>query len=118
MREIIEENRNPDPFSPLIIKGDLHAGGRTDRVQQVVPARCSVVVEGRREYPHMKSAAHLLGYVGEISKSQLKEPEFASDPPGRIIGQYGIEKTYDKLLRGGIKRKNTRWMQLDASAGS
>ncbi len=113
MREIIEENKNPDPFSPLILKGDISMQevALIESRRWFLPG-VQVVVEGRREYPHMKSAAHLLGYVGEISKSQLKEPEFASDPPGRIIGQYGIEKTYDKLLRGSMGRKN---IEVDAT---
>ena len=113
MKEIIEENKNPDPFSPLIIKGDISM----KEVALIESRKWSlpgvqVVVEGRREYPHMESAAHLLGYVGEISKSQLKEPAYASESPGRIIGQYGIEKVYDNLLRGSLGRKN---IEVDAT---
>src|SRR3990172_11432428 len=107
MREIIEENKNPDPFSPLIIKGDISMKevALIESSRWLLPG-VQVVVEGRREYPHMESAAHLLGYVGEINRSQLKKPEYASESPGRIIGQYGIEKVYDNLLRGRLGRKN------------
>src|SRR3989337_1592971 len=113
MRETIKENKNPDPFSPLIIKDEISM-----REVALIESRkwflpgCQVVVEGRREYPHMQSAAHLLGYVGEINRSQLKEPEYASETPGRIIGQYGIEKVYDNLLRGSLGRKN---IEVDAT---
>ena len=113
MRETIKENKNPDPFSPLIIKDEISM-----REVALIESRkwflpgVQVVVEGRREYPHMQSAAHLLGYVGEINRSQLKEPEYASETPGRIIGQYGIEKVYDNLLRGSLGRKN---IEVDAT---
>jgi len=113
MREIIKENKNPDPFSPLIIKDDISMKevALIESRKWFLPG-VQVVVEGRREYPHMESAAHLLGYVGEINRSQLKEHEYASETPGRIIGQYGIEKVYDNLLRGSLGRKN---IEVDAT---
>src|SRR3989337_462733 len=113
MKEIIEENKNADPFSPLIIKDDISMKevALIESRKWYLPG-VQVVVEGRREYPHMESAAHLLGYVGEINKSQLKEPEYASETPGRIIGQIGIEKVYDNLLRGSLGRKN---IEVDAT---
>src|SRR4030065_762840 len=113
MREIIKENKNPDPFSPLIIKDDISMKevALIESRKWQLPG-VQIVVEGRREYPHMNSAAHLLGYVGEINKSQLKEPEYALESPGRIIGQYGIEKVYDNLLRGSLGRKN---IEVDAT---
>ncbi len=113
MKDIISENRNSDPFSPLIIKDNvsIREVALIESSRWLLPG-VQVVVEGRREYPHMESAAHLLGYVGEISRSQLKEPEYASEPPGRIIGQYGIEKVYDRLLRGDVGWKN---IEVDAT---
>ncbi|MEO0272842.1 MAG: penicillin-binding protein 2 [candidate division WOR-3 bacterium] len=42
-------------------------------------------------------AAHLLGYVGEASKEELKK--FKLDL-GDYIGKNGIERVYDSLLRG------------------
>ena len=44
----------------------------------------------------------MLGYVGEISPEQLKQPEFRDKgyKPGDIIGQEGLEAVYDEYLRG------------------
>ena len=44
----------------------------------------------------------LLGYLGEISEKDLKdrEAEGASYSPGDLTGKYGIEKFYEKELRG------------------
>ncbi|HEV2861988.1 MAG TPA: penicillin-binding protein 2 [Pyrinomonadaceae bacterium] len=59
----------------------------------------------QRRYPENGVLAHVLGYVGEISSQQLKQPKFkdyTENPyyPGAIIGQEGLESTYDRYLRG------------------
>jgi len=64
-----------------------------------------------RAYPDGTLAAHILGYVGEISKKQLKEPQYRGLQPADEIGQDGVEYTYDRFLRGkpGLTR-----VQVDA----
>ena len=61
-----------------------------------------VSVERRyvRKYPDGTLAAHLLGLVGQISPRQLKQSRYKGLRPGDIIGQAGVEYTYDKFLRG------------------
>ncbi|RMH32528.1 MAG: penicillin-binding protein 2 [Nitrospirae bacterium] len=56
--------------------------------------------EYQRHYPFERFAAHLIGYVGEISEAQLQQPAYQDLNQGSIVGQYGIERTYDPLLRG------------------
>ncbi len=55
-----------------------------------------------RKYPQ-KIAAHLLGYVGEISENSLRKNQYYQ--MGDYIGINGIEKAYEKVLRGnkGVK---------------
>jgi penicillin-binding protein 2 len=53
-----------------------------------------------RHYPDGTRAAHLLGSVGEVSKEELKEPQFKGLQPGDQVGQSGVESTYDRYLRG------------------
>ena len=53
-----------------------------------------------RRYPQGNLAAHLLGYVGEVSPEQLDDPRFETLEPGDIVGKQGVEYTYDSLLRG------------------
>ena len=45
-------------------------------------------------------AAQLFGTVGEISPTELKESKFRGVKQGTIVGQSGIEYTYDRYLRG------------------
>lgn len=61
--------------------------------------------EYQRNYPLENYAAHVIGYVGEISESQLKDPEFIDVQAGRTIGQYGVEQTLDAHLLGETGRK-------------
>jgi penicillin-binding protein 2 len=53
-----------------------------------------------REYPSGVAAAHVLGYVGEISADELKQQRFRGYEAGDLVGKAGVELTYDKWLRG------------------
>lgn len=70
-----------------------------------------IQVESQRNYPGGMTAAHLLGYVGEISADQLEKPEFVDLHQGSIVGQYGVEKSYDRHMRGMAGQKN---VEVDA----
>jgi penicillin-binding protein 2 len=65
-----------------------------------------------RRYPRGSLAAHILGYVREVTPDQLKQPQFDTLQPGDFVGQAGVESAYDSLLRGinGASR-----VQVDAS---
>ncbi len=60
-----------------------------------------------RRYPK-KIAAHLLGYIGEVSKAQAEKDSYYKE--GDYIGISGIEKSYEKDLRG---IKGTRIVMVD-----
>jgi len=70
-----------------------------------------VQVESQRNYPGGVTAAHLLGYVGEVSADQLEKPEFADLHQGSVVGQYGVEKSYDRHVRGAAGQKS---VEVDA----
>src|SRR5437879_2921095 len=70
-----------------------------------------VQVESQRNYPGGVTASHLLGYVGEVSPDQLEKPEFADLHQGSIVGQYGVEKFFDRLVRGQAGQKS---IEVDA----
>ena len=57
--------------------------------------------EQRRLYPKDGFAAHLIGYVGEISEQMLaNDDRYAAYSPGDVVGRSGVEQTYDSILRG------------------
>jgi len=45
-------------------------------------------------------AAHVIGYTGEISESELDSAEFAKYDQGAVIGKFGIERQYNDVLMG------------------
>lgn len=70
-----------------------------------------IQAESQRNYPNGQAAAHLIGYVGEVSADQLETEEYAELHQGSIVGQYGVEKVYDRFLRGQAGQKV---MEVDA----
>lgn len=61
--------------------------------------------EFQRNNPEGAYAAHVLGYVGIASEEQLAREEFQRLPAGSVIGQYGVERIYERSLRGRAGRK-------------
>jgi len=51
-----------------------------------------------RDYPFGLQFSHLIGYIGKISKEELKNSEDYSITDS--IGKMGIEKSYEDILRG------------------
>lgn len=66
----------------------------------------SVEAAAVREYPQGTLAAHVLGYTGEVSESQLAKADGADYRLGDIVGKAGVEAEYDRVLQGekGFRR--------------
>jgi penicillin-binding protein 2 len=56
--------------------------------------------EAVRYYPNGRELAHILGYTRELTAEQLQEKKKDGYRLGDVIGQMGIEKAYETLLRG------------------
>lgn len=61
-----------------------------------------------RIYPQNGFAAHLLGYVSEISDSELNSPDWANHNPGDLIGKAGVERFYNERLSGVDGQRQVR----------
>ena len=59
-----------------------------------------VVATLSRHYPHKEILAHIQGYVGPISETDLENIEISQYRGIHYIGKTGIEKSYEDLLRG------------------
>jgi penicillin-binding protein 2 len=70
-----------------------------------------IQVESQRNYPEGVVGGHLIGYVGEVSAEQLERADMEDLHQGSLIGQYGVEKTFDSLLRGHSGQKS---VEVDA----
>jgi penicillin-binding protein 2 len=56
--------------------------------------------EPRRKYHYGNLAAHILGYLGEITEEELASNKFPGVMSGSPIGQSGIERMYNQVLAG------------------
>jgi penicillin-binding protein 2 len=65
--------------------------------------------EHRRHYPYAGLASHQLGYIGKMTTAQKK---MNHGDTGLLTGQGGLEKIYDKLLRGVAGK---RMIQVNAA---
>lgn len=67
--------------------------------------------EFQRNNPQGPYAAHVIGYVGEVSERQMSKKGFEGLRQGSIVGQYGVEHEYDQLLRG---QAGSKLIEVDA----
>ncbi|AJE02861.1 penicillin-binding protein 2 [Geobacter pickeringii] len=64
-----------------------------------------------RQYESGTLAAHLLGYIGEVSEEELKKDTTSGYNSGDYIGKSGIERSWETLLHG---RDGGRQIEVDA----
>ena len=69
-------------------------------------------IEPTRHYMYKKTAAHLLGYIGQINRKELKTGKYPNLKSGDLIGRYGIEKSFEKYLQG---KRGGRQIEVDAN---
>ncbi|MPY87161.1 MAG: penicillin-binding protein 2 [Luteitalea sp.] len=101
IREALARNRGVPNYRPVVVIRDATLA----QVAAVMAHRYELpnaVVEQVpvREYPAHAAAAHVLGYVGEVSELQLTRQKDAGLRLGDIIGQTGLERQYNRLLMG------------------
>ncbi|HEX8396817.1 MAG TPA: penicillin-binding protein 2 [Pyrinomonadaceae bacterium] len=103
LREKLDFMRLQPAFESVVIKENVGLDDLTwVEAHELEHPELRVEIHPQRFYPLGKTAAHILGYVGEISPKQLQEPVFIDKGlrPGDIIGREGLEATYDHFLRG------------------
>jgi penicillin-binding protein 2 len=95
----LSQARRPAPYQPIVLLRDVSwpEVATIDTRQLELPG-VTLEVASRRLYPFGPLAAHLLGYVGEATPADLeKRPDLYM---GDVIGKSGIERPFDRELRG------------------
>lgn len=104
---------------PVTVVSDVSMGAVV-KIQEQREKFPGVEVEQtyERDYPYGNLAAHLFGYVREISREQLEAGKFEAARQGDRVGQDGLEFKYDRFLRGrdGVQRIQVN--AADQSTGS
>jgi penicillin-binding protein 2 len=100
LKEIVDRRRKEPSYRPIVLIENA------TQAQVIAVAARSLEMPGidyqpmpARKY-NDNMAAHLYGYVGEVSETQLARAEYKDLGAGAIIGQAGVEQAYNKLLMG------------------
>ena len=102
------------PIEEIERKLSVHSGFDPIRIRQdVTPDIVTIIEEQKYDYPGVvievqpirnyilkQECAHTLGYVSEISDAELESKKDEGYKSGDIIGKFGLEKVYDKFIRG------------------
>ena len=101
LRDRVNRYRHEPRFRPIVLVEDASL----DQVAAVSARKLELpdILIDRvptRHYPTDALAAHLFGYVGEVTEAQLARAEFSGLQSGTIVGQAGVEHAYNKLLMG------------------
>jgi penicillin-binding protein 2 len=94
------------PLKPAIVAFDVPEPVRVavmERIEDYPGVRVQKMTV--RHYPQGRLAAHLLGYVGEISEEQLERRRDDGYVEGDTIGRAGVERAYESVLRGEPRRE-------------
>ncbi len=100
-------------YTPVTIKTDI-----TRDQLAVVEAHkfdlpgIHIDIEPTRHYIYEKTAAHLLGYLGQINGKELESGKYPNVRAGDSIGRYGIEKSFEPYLQG---RRGGKQVEVDAN---
>ncbi|MDY4840827.1 MAG: penicillin-binding protein 2 [Alphaproteobacteria bacterium] len=98
--KIKKEIRRKRSFVPIKIKDNL-TWEEVSKIQLNAPSLPGIVIdEGlSRYYPFGEKMMHILGYVSSVSDNDVKDDPLL-EVPGFKIGKAGIEKLFEKRLRG------------------
>jgi penicillin-binding protein 2 len=94
--------RAGDPVTPVVVREDVKRTAPVNYLYEHADEFPGVSVTNTyiRYYPHGDLAAHVLGYVNEISATQLEQLQRKGYAAGDKIGEAGVEASYDSYLRG------------------
>ena len=111
--EKLSSARSGAPFRPVVIKEEM----TRDELAVVETHRyylpgVVVQVQPKRSYEVPFFAAHLLGYLGEIGQTQLKELNHLDYKPGDFLGKYGVEMKWEEFLKG---QRGGRQVEVDSA---
>jgi len=107
------ESYRQHPNHPVTVESDASFAevSAIEERRAYLPGGIVIEMAPKRRYPWGPALAHVVGYVGEISDAELALEEFAGYETGRIIGQTGVERVYDRQLAG---TPGVRYVEVNA----
>jgi penicillin-binding protein 2 len=106
MRETVLRRRKEPSYRPIVlienasIEQVIAISARKTELPGIIHQQVPT-----RKYPTSDMAAHLFGYVGEVTEAQLNTAEYEGIEPGAVVGHSGVEKALNRLLMGSDGNK-------------
>ena len=115
-RDVLSEKIKNRPQQNLYEPIRLKEGLSTKEIALIEARRSdfpslAVDADVSRDYLFGNIGAHLIGYLGKPNEFQYSSPDFKDIPSNAFIGQWGVEKLYDRQLRG---TSGERIIEMDA----
>lgn len=76
-----------------------------EALERLTRGEKGISVDSLRHYPYQDSLAHVLGYVGKITKEQLESSDYSGYGMSDVVGISGIEEYYETILHGTPGKK-------------
>jgi penicillin-binding protein 2 len=112
LRERWEKSKGRAKYYPIVLASNI-SRSQVEIIEENRLRLPGVEIEMKpvREYSSKILAAHLLGYIGEISEDELTRKGFEEYNPGDYIGKNGIERSLENELHGN---DGGRQLEVDA----
>ncbi len=98
LEQHLGKHKDAPLYQPIVLK---HEASMADiafvEAHRTDLPELELILMYRRRYPPDGLGAHLFGYVGEASKDEVEQGGYAL---GAIIGKMGLERHFDRILRG------------------
>ncbi|MBF0229715.1 MAG: penicillin-binding protein 2 [Desulfamplus sp.] len=113
LMERVDAGKKVSIYKPIVLKKNI-----TRDQLAVVEAHSfdlpgvRVEIEPMRNYIYKKSAAHLIGYLGEINSQEIENNFYPDVRSGDLIGRYGSERAFEHILHG---KRGGKQIEVDAS---
>jgi len=101
MEQALASRKKESKYTPIMIYKDLtwHQMALISSYQEEFVG-VSIEVSPRRSFPYPETFAHVIGYMNQINKNQVKDVPDNKLMSARVIGQDGMEKIYNEVLIG------------------
>jgi penicillin-binding protein 2 len=99
-------------YQPALVFGDasFEVIAKLEEHRAALPGLV-IQAEPKRLYPAGKSIAHLVGYVSEVTETDLTADRYPGAVLGSLVGKAGLEREYDDTLRGA---EGVRYIEVNA----
>jgi penicillin-binding protein 2 len=99
-------------YKPIFVRRDIGRNAMAAvEVHKFDLPGVTINIRPVRHYIKSLHASHLIGYLGEINSDELESGNYAGCRGGDYIGRFGVEKSYESMLRG---KRGGRQVEVNA----